>query len=232
MLPIAILAGGQATRLRPLTETTPKSLVNVAGRPFIEHQLLWLSRQGIERVILCVSHLGKQIEQVVRTGSRFNLQITYSYDGRQPLGTGGALRKALPLLGDAFFVLYGDSLLTCSLTAVEAAYRRAARPAMMAVFENRGRWDTSNVLYRDGEVLLYDKLEPTSEMMHVDYGLSILSASVLACYQESERFDLALLYTNLSRSGKLAGIEVPERFYEIGSFAGLKETEAFLRREG
>jgi NDP-sugar pyrophosphorylase family protein len=227
-LPVAILAGGIATRLRPVSETIPKSLVSVAGRPFIERQLEWLKREGVERVVLCVGYLGERIEDAVSDGSRFGLGVAYSYDGNKLLGTGGALRHALPLLGEAFFVLYGDTFLTCNFASVEAAFRKDSKPAMMTVFANKGRWDTSNVVYRGGRIALHDKRNPTAEMQHIDYGLSVLTAPVLQRYEDGEPFDLASLYRDLSRQGDLAGFEVTGRFYEIGSFSGLKETEEFF----
>lgn len=229
-LPVAILAGGAATRLRPITETIPKSLVNVAGRPFIERQLEWLRQQGIERVVLCVGHLGVRIEEVVGDGRRFDVQVVYSYDGDKLLGTGGALRRALPFLGEAFFVLYGDSYLTCHLASVEAAFGQAGKPAMMTVFANEGRWDTSNVIFREGEIVLHDKKNLSPEMKHIDYGLGVLTAPVLRRYAEGESFDLSSVYTELAKRGDLAGFEIRERFYEIGSFTGLKETEEYFCR--
>lgn len=227
-LPVAILAGGIASRLRPVTETIPKSLVKVAGRPFIERQLEWLQREGVERVVLCVGYLGERIEESVGDGRRFGLEVAYSYDGDKLLGTGGALRRALPFLGEAFFVLYGDSFLTCNFASVEAAFRKDAKPAMMTLFANKGRWDTSNVIYQGGRIVLHDKKNPTPEMHHIDYGLSVLTAPVLQRYEDGESFDLASVYSDLSRQGDLAGFEVAERFYEIGSVSGLKETEEFF----
>jgi NDP-sugar pyrophosphorylase family protein len=229
MLPVAILAGGVATRLRPITDTIPKSLVRVAGRPFIEWQLEWLKKEGVTRVVLCVGHLGESIEKVVGDGMRFGLKVAYSYDGDRLLGTGGALRRALPLLGEAFFVLYGDSFLTCRFASVEAAFLAAGKPALMTVFKNDGRWDTSNVMFLEGNIVLYDKKDVSPEMRHIDYGLGVLTASALARYPEREPFDLATAYTDLSKRGELAGFEVRERFYEIGSLGGLEETEEFFR---
>ena len=228
MMPVAILAGGVATRLRPLTSTLPKALVEVAGKPFIERQLEQLREQGVLQIVLCVGYLGDSIERVVGNGARYGLEITYSYDGTTPLGTGGAIKKALPILGDAFFVLYGDTLLTCCYQQVENAFKTSAKPALMTVFENNGRWDTSNVVFSDGSILLYDKRNPIPEMHHIDYGLGVLTASVLMSYAEKS-FDLAVLYKQLSEHGDLAGFQVEDRFYEIGSFEGLKETEAFFR---
>jgi NDP-sugar pyrophosphorylase family protein len=203
--------------------------VEVVGKPFIERQLEWLRKEGAERAVLCVGYLGKRIEEVVGDGRRFGLGIAYSYDGEKLLGTGGALRRALPLLGETFFVLYGDSYLTCRLASVEAAFLKSRKPALMTVFENEGRWDVSNVMFKEGNIVLHDKKNPSSDMRHIDYGLGVLTAATLQRYREGDILDLAEVYTELSKRGELAGFEVKERFYEIGSMSGLKETDAFFR---
>jgi NDP-sugar pyrophosphorylase family protein len=231
-LPVAILAGGVATRLRPITETIPKSLVEVAGRPFVFHQLEWLRKEGVERVVLCVGHLGEKIHTAVGDGAAFGLAVGYSLDGERLLGTGGALRKAVSKLGKEFFVLYGDSYLRCSLTDVERAFRTAGKPALMTVLKNEGRWDRSNVDLGKGGRVSYDKHNPAPGMRHIDYGLSVMRADVLARYGENEVFDLADVLAGLSARNELAGFEVTDRFYEIGSPAGLKETEEFLLKTG
>jgi N-acetyl-alpha-D-muramate 1-phosphate uridylyltransferase len=230
MLPVAILAGGLATRLRPITETIPKALVDVAGRPFIEWQLDYLYQEGIRHVVLCISYLGEQIEEVIGDGLRFGLRVDYSYDGDRLLGTGGALRKALPMLGDAFFVFYGDSYLPIRFADVEESFLIQNQPALMTVLENGDRWDRSNVLFSDGKLVEYNKHSPTKDMDYIDYGLGVLSADVLLAYPEDQPFDLAEVYQKLSLDGRLAGYEVFERFYEIGSLEGLKETEEYLTR--
>lgn len=229
MLPVAILAGGLATRLRPLTETIPKALVEVAGRPFIHHQLTALRQQGIEQVVLCLGYRGEMIEQEIGDGSAFDLDVCYAHDGPALLGTGGALRQALPLLGDAFFVLYGDSYLRCDYPAIEAAFRASGQPALMTVLENRDRWDQSNIIFRAGQIICYDKRQRNPEMQHIDYGLGIISATLLRNYPPNTAFDLADIYRELAETGRLAGYEVSERFYEIGSPQGLAETEEFLK---
>jgi NDP-sugar pyrophosphorylase family protein len=228
LLPVAILAGGRATRLRPLTEHVPKSLLSVAGRPFIFHQLEMLRNQGVKRVVVCVGHLGEQVRAAVGDGATPGLTLSYSFDGDELLGTGGALKQALPLLGDEFFVLNGDSYLPCSLAAVQQAYQIAHHPALMTVLCNDNQWDRSNVLFRDGALLAYDKRAPRADMRHIDFGLSILSRAVFARYREARVIDLADILQDLSRSGQLAGFEVTERFYEIGSLQGLKDAEDFL----
>ena len=228
MITVAILAGGLATRLRPITETIPKALVEVAGKPFIVHQLGYLREQGISQVVLCVGYLGDMIRDVVGNGASLGLKVSYSEDGPNLLGTGGALAKAIDLLGDHFFVLYGDSFLPLNFSVVQSAYEKSKLPALMTVLKNQNQWDKSNVLFVDGQLLEYNKRAPRPEMTYIDYGLGVLSASVLEQYSAGQGFDLADIYQDLSLKGRLAGLEVLERFYEIGSHVGLKETEEYL----
>ena len=228
MLPLAVLAGGLATRMRPLTEKIPKSLLEVAGEPFIFHQLRLLRRQGIDDVVLCVGYLGEMIEERVGSGESFALRVRYAYDGPRLLGTAGALKQALPMLGREFFVLYGDSYLTCDYRAVQAAYERSGKPALMTVYRNQGHYDRSNVVFEQGEIMCYDKKNTRPDMMYIDYGLGILQSRVLEKLPDGEPADLADVYTKLVLNGMLAGYEAPERFYEIGSPAGLAELAAKL----
>lgn len=228
MLPMAILAGGLATRLRPITEKIPKALVDIAGKPFIVHQLDLLKRQGVERVVLCVGYLGEMIDDVIGKGDRFGLQIEYSYDGPVLLGTGGSLKKALPLLGDAFFVLYGDSYLDCDYKKVQSAFEMSGKPALMTILRNEDRWDKSNILYRDGRIMKYDKKLHTPHMQYIDYGLSVLSKDIFAGINKGSVFDLADLYKDVVDQGRMASYEVSERFYEIGSRQGIEEIRRLL----
>jgi N-acetyl-alpha-D-muramate 1-phosphate uridylyltransferase len=228
VLPVAILAGGLATRLRPLTDRVPKALLNIAGRPFILHQLELLKSQGVDNVVICAGHLGEQVEALVGDGRNIGLAIQYSFDGIELLGTGGALKKALPMLGDDFFVLNGDSYLPCCFSRIQSAYESARRPALMTVLRNDSRWDKSNILFRDGELIEYDKDSPRFGMSHIDFGLSILSKQVFSKYRESTIIDLADICRALSRAGQVAAVEVAGRFYEIGSLQGIRDTEEFL----
>ena len=227
-VPVAILAGGRATRLGPLAETVPKAMVEVAGKPFIEHQLALLRRRGIRRVVLCLGHLGEQVEVHVGDGSRFGMQAACSYDGPTPLGTGGALRRAAPLLGDLFFVMYGDAYLDIDYGAMRDALSGRTELGLMAVLRNEGRWDRSNVLFRDGRLLRYDKDSPTPDMRHIDYGVSLLRGGALERLPADRPSDLATFYRDLVAEGLMAGHEVERRFYEIGSAAGLEEARAHL----
>lgn len=229
MLPVAILAGGLAKRLRPITDTLPKALVPVAGRPFILRQLDYLNSQGFKRVVMCTGYRAGQIKQVVGDGSVCGLEVEYSDDGEKLVGTGGALRKALPLLGGEFFVLYGDSFLPIEFSPVEQAWRNESLPGLMTVFRNDGRWDTSNVLFDNGKIIEYNKNKPRPEMRFIDYGIGVLSADVFDRCPDSEAFDLARVYHELASRRLLGGFEVFDRFYEIGSTKGLAETEQFFK---
>ncbi len=226
---IAVLAGGLAKRLRPLSESLPKAMIEVAGEPFIAHQLRLLRREGAAEVVLCLGHLGEQVEAFVGDGSRFGLEVRCAYDGERLLGTGGALRKALPLLGPHFMILYGDSYLDLAYAPVEEAFVASGLDGLMTVYRNEGRWDASNVVFGEGRILFYSKEAKRPDMHHIDYGLGLLKAEVLQRYAEGQNFDLAEVYAALVEAGRLAGFEVRQRFYEIGSPAGLAETDAYLR---
>ena len=229
MLPVAILAGGAATRLGAIARETPKSLVDVAGQPFLVHQLELLRRRGVHDVVLCVGHLGAQIEAAIGDGSRWGVRVRYSYDGDRPLGTGGALRHALPLVGRAFLGLYGDSYLDCDYQAVARALLDGT-PAVLTVYRNEDRWDRSNVLCAGGRIVRYSKTRPTPDMRHIDYGLAALRDEVLLRYPDGEPLDLARVYEDLVARGELVPFEVTTRFFEIGTPAGLAETRAHLAR--
>ncbi|MBA2656995.1 MAG: NTP transferase domain-containing protein [Tatlockia sp.] len=222
-LTVAILAGGLATRMHPLTERIPKSLIEVKGDYFICHQLRYLQHQGIKKVVLCVGHFGEQIEAAIGQGQAFGLDLHYSWDGENPLGTGGALKQALPLLGDTFFVLYGDSYLPIDFRAMEHYFYQRSNPALMAVFKNNNQWERSNVFFDKNLILEYNKYHLNLAMEYIDYGLSILSGIELEKFKANNCFDLAEFFHKVSLDQKLGGYEVFERFYEIGSQEGLQE---------
>ncbi len=228
-LPVAILAGGLATRLRPITETIPKSLVETAGEPFVAHQLRLLAKEGVKHVVFCVGYLGEMIENFVGDGASFGLKVEYVSDGEKLLGTGGALKKALPKLGEAFMILYGDSYLDIAYAPVVQAFKESGKPGLMTVFRNQGRFDTSNVVFAGDRVICYSKKKRLPEMDYIDYGLSVLKADALATWPDDEPFDLALVLERLAEENQLAGFEVTQRFYEIGSPEGLADADEYLR---
>jgi NDP-sugar pyrophosphorylase family protein len=222
-----ILAGGRGTRLQPITDTIPKSLVPVAGKPFVEHQLAWLKSQGVDDIVFCIGYRGMQLRELVGDRGR------YVDEGDELRGTAGALRLALDddVLAESFMVLYGDSYVPVELPPIWEAFRRSGASALMVVMRNENRWDASNARFENGMILDYDKTNAgkRAELRWIDYGISLLSRDVI-----SERVDpgavadLADLQRDLSREGELAGFEVSERFYEVGSAAGIAALERYL----
>ena len=231
-LPVAILAGGLAIRLHPRTATVPKLLVEVAGEPFFTHQLRLLKAAGLKRILVCLGHLGEKVVDRYGNGSRWGVALDYAFDGPKLLGTGGALIQALPQLGEAFYVLYGDSYLPINYRAVGDAFLQSGRLGLMTVFRNQGRFDRSNVRFENGEIKDYDKVRPGPEMQHIDYGLGVFGSAAFDAFPRDAVVDLAAVQMHLCRRRELAGHEMTERFYEIGSPAGLQELDAILRRSG
>jgi NDP-sugar pyrophosphorylase family protein len=232
MMPAAILAGGLATRLRPMTESIPKALVRINGRAFIDYQLELLASEGIRCVVICVGYLGEMVRDHVGD-ARFGIEARYSFDGDKLLGAGGAIKKALPLLGEKFFILYGDSYLPINFEDVGEAFAASGKKALMTVYRNDGQWDKSNVVYepsspRAGMVRVYDKKKPLPAMNYIDYGLSCCEASEFV-KEEADIFDLADVFARISREGELAGFEAEHRFYEIGSYAGIEDFTRYIK---
>jgi len=231
MYPVIILCGGLATRLRPLTESIPKSLIDVAGKPFLEHQLKALRKQGVEHVVLSVGHLGDKIREKIGDGGRFGLILQYVSDGPRLLGTGGAVKRSAALLDSPFFVLYGDSYLQASYPEVAARFDASQALGLMTVYRNEGRWDSSNVVFRDGRIVKYDKKNRSPDMLHIDYGLGLLKKEALESTPPEQPYDLAALYEDLVSKQQLVGFEVYKRFYEIGTVKGLEETRELLSEQ-
>ncbi len=223
-----ILAGGLGTRMRPLTDTCPKTLLPVSGRPFAYHQMHWLAAQGVTDVVYSIGHQGEMIRRYWEQEPSPVTLLRYVDEGPKLRGTGGALRLACEqgALDESFFVIYGDSFLPVEFAPIWKAFQSSGQPALMTVLRNEGRWDRSNAIYQDGRVVLYDKAG-APDMQYIDYGLSCLRRGLLDEIDE-DVFDLAALFGRLSRRGQLAGFEVSDRFYEIGSTAGLRDLEQYL----
>ncbi len=233
-LQCVVLAGGLGTRMAPLTQRLPKILLPLAGAPFAHHQLTHLSRQGVTEVVMSIGHHGDQVRDYVGSGQRWGLSVSYLEDGPSLLGTAGALAKGLRsgLLRSPFLTVYGDSYLPVNHHDVLAAFLTAGAPALMSVYRNAGAWDTSNVVYDRGWVRLYNKRpsQHRPDMQHIDYGLSVLSGDpLLRLVPAAGAADLADVYHRLSIEGLLAGHLVHERFYEVGSPAGLAALEQHLK---
>ena len=228
MLPVAILMGGMATRLGDITRTIPKSLVDINGEPFLAHQLRLLYSRGIRKAVLCVGHLGGQIRDFAGDKA-FGIDLLYSFDGPKLRGTGGAIHQALPLLGDAFFVLYGDSYLPIDYVRVLRCFEDSGKPGLMTVYRNHDAWDASNVEFAGGRIVRYDKRARTPAMQHIDYGLGVFKAEAFQGIGPEESIDLAQVFQRLLAADQLAACEIEERFYEIGSVSGIEDLSRALR---
>ena len=229
-----VLAGGLGTRMRPLTETLPKAMLPVAGKPFAEHQLEFLIANGVTEVVYLIGYRGNLICRHFGTGEHWGIRIRYVDEGTQLRGTGGALRLALSegALAPEFLLIYGDSYTPVSIAAVWDAFQASPLPALMTVLRNEERWDRSNVLFENNRIVVYDKTKThprTKDMRHIDYGLSALRREVVEeLIPATVPADLAPVFNRLSLEGKLAGFEATNRFYEIGSPGGLPDFESYL----
>jgi NDP-sugar pyrophosphorylase family protein len=230
MMQCVVLAGGLATRMRPITDRTPKALIPVCGTPFADLQLRWLAGQGVTDVVYCIAHLGAQIRDYVGDGSSWNLKVTYSDEGSTRLGTAGALRLAARsgLLAEHFLVTYGDSYLSLDVRVARDAWLATGLGGLMTVLRNDGLWGASNADESDGRVVRYAKGTTDPSFRYIDYGLLGFRRDVVLALPPDERIDLADLHATLAASGDLAAFVVHDRFYEIGSVDGLEELERML----
>jgi len=230
LYPVLILAGGLGTRLGKLSKNTPKSLMNINGKPFIDYQLKYLKAQNIENVVICVGHFSEQIEKYVGNGSRYGMDIIYSYDGINLLGTGGAIKNAIRYFEDDFFVMYGDSFLPIDFNKVFKKFKKKKSIAMMTILKNNNLWDFSNIKLKNDKIILYDKLNKEDSMDYIDYGLSVLKKNIFLKI-DKKIFDLSEILKNLSISGFLDSYEVHSRFYEIGSIEGINDFTSYVRNK-
>ena len=227
---VLILCGGLATRLQPITKTIPKSLVMINNKPMLQYQLDMLQKQGIRHVVLCVGYLGEMIKDTF--GDKYgDILLEYSFDGPKLIGTGGAIKKAYSKLSDTFFVLYGDSYLPVEYKPILEYFHTTNKEGLMTLFKNDNLYDTSNVVFKDNQIICYDKKNKTTDMNYIDYGLSIFNVSVFKTYPADCSFDLSQVMVNLVTNKQLAGYEVFNRFYEMGSINGLNELELYLKNQ-
>lgn len=232
MLPIIVIAGGLATRLRPVTETLPKSLIPVHDVPFVLYQLDLFEKNGFTRVHFCLGYLGNMVEEVIKNSRFDDMDITFSYDGDVLLGTGGAVRKVIDQMTDNFFVTYGDSYLQVDYKAIELYFHENQKDrytGLMTVFKNEGKWDKSNVVYENGQLVMYSKKKVSPAMNYIDYGVGILGKNNFANYSEGITFDVASIYEELAEKNNLLGFQVYQRFFEVGSFSGINDISNHLK---
>ena len=229
MLPIAILAGGYATRLGSLTANTPKCLIEINGQPFVDWQLELLIENGYSDFVFCTSYKSDAVQEYLGDGSDRGARIQYSLDGDKQLGTGGAIQKALPKLGEKFGVIYGDSYLPTNYTAAEHFFLNSGSQALMTVYKNENQFDSSNVQFNDGKLIKYEKGSNSRQMHHIDYGMTFFREGAFRPWQNHSSFDLSEVFHQLATQGELLGFEVFERFYEIGSLQGIEEFSQYLK---
>lgn len=230
-LPVMILAGGRAKRLGKSAKETPKVMIDVAGEPFISHQLKLLKRSGFDRAIILTGHLGDQIKEFVGDGSSFELAIEYSDDGSKSLGTGGAIQKSLSKVDDEFAIIYGDSYLDTRFEPILYRFRKSGKHGLMTILKNCNHWHPSNVCFHQHLVESYDKESPSADMEYIDFGFSILKKSAFDSFKKKKSFDLGEVFKELIEAKQLVGYEVSQRFYDIGTPEGLIEARAYLSRD-
>jgi NDP-sugar pyrophosphorylase family protein len=230
MLPLAVLAGGYATRLGSLTADVPKCLIEINGRPFVDWQLELLIMNGYSDFIFCISYKSDAVQDYLGDGKDRGISIRYSLDGPTQLGTGGAVQNALPKLGEIFGVIYGDSYLPTNYLVAEQNFLSSKSQALMTVYENQNHFDSSNVEFVDGKLVDYEKGTKNKEMRHIDYGITFFRESAFRRWRDQSSFDLSEVCHQLAKDNQLDGYEVFERFYEIGSIQGIEELSQYLRR--
>ena len=221
---MVILCGGLATRLGDISKETPKSMIKIGGKPFLEHQIDFLKNSSIKDIILCVGHLSEKIEDYFGNGKDFGVKITYSHDGDKPLGPIGAVKNAEPLLEDTFFIMYGDSYLTADLQKAYSFFKQNNKLGLMVVYKNNNRYDKSNIVTKDNMVLSYGENDAT----YIDYGTSILRKKTLEFIPKNTFFTTGDLFTKLIEEKELLSYEVKERFYHIGNPEALKEFRKYI----
>ena len=225
---IAILAGGLATRLQLLTERIPKSMIMIEGKPFLQYQLEFLKKGGVTNIVLCVGYLSEQIETYFGDGKRFGVDIKYSKEDEELLGTAGALKNAKKKIEEEFFVMYGDSYLFLNFKEVLGHFQKFNKSALMVVYKNYDKYDKSNVVVENGMVKKYDKKHKTKDMIYIDYGVSILRKKVLDMIPRNEAYSLEELVPALINQNEMLAFETRERFFEIGSYRGLEEFKKYI----
>ena len=231
MLPLVVLAGGFGTRLGSLTENIPKCLIKIRGRAFVDWQIDSFIMNGISEIVFCVSHKSEMVQDYLGDGSKYGIRIQYSVDGIMQLGTGGAIVKALPMLGENFGVIYGDSYLPIRFKEVEDSFLDRNFLCLMTVYKNQELLDASNIEFLDGHIKEYRKNSKNPRMLHIDYGLMYFKGKAFKRYQSGEYLDLTNIFNDMVASNEIAGFEVHKRFYEVGSLKGIDSLSEYIERQ-
>ena len=227
MYPTIILSGGKSSRLGRLTAKKPKCMLMIDDKPFVLHQLNLLEARGVKSVTLCLGYLSNKVTEYLDKKYTGNLNISFSFDGHIPLGTGGAIKKASKEIKTPFFVMYGDSYLDISFKEVAVSYAIKEGP-LMVVFKNNGLFDRSNV-HLTNRGIVYNKSNPNSQSRYIDYGLGIFESNYLSSLEDT--FDLSLVYEQYSKQKALQYFLATKRFYEIGTLKGLNNAKKILKNQ-
>ncbi len=227
---IVILCGGLATRLLPLTQEIPKSMVEVEGKPFLKYQIELLKKNNISDIVLCIGYKGEQIKKYFGDGERFGVKVRYSSDKNKFLGTGGAFKKAENLLEDVFLVMYGDSYLPFDFQKAIKFFEKFDKLGLMVVFKNFNKYEPSNVWVEGDLVKDYSKERKTKKMKYIDYGVSIFRKEALKFIPENQFYDLSQLHKFLIKKRELLAYPAEKRFYQTGSLEGLEEFKKYIKK--
>lgn len=225
------MAGGLATRLRPLTNDIPKSLILIQGKPFLQYQIELLTRYDIKDIVLCVAYMGKKIEDYFGDGNKFGVKITYSYEKNKLLGTGGALKLVEPYLNENFFLLWGDSYVRLNYKEMHDFHLKNTNDfdVTIAIFYNIRNYDKSNIIYERGRIKKYEK-NSKDEMKYIDAGIMVFNKKILKRIPSGKVFQIEDLFHKLAKEEKLKPFLIKKRYYEIGSLKGLNQFKKFVKR--
>jgi NDP-sugar pyrophosphorylase family protein len=227
--PVLILCGGLGTRVRNIYPDLPKYLIPIHGEPFAYHQLRLLKKMGFCEIVLCVGYKKEMIKNSLGDGSSFGLQIQYSEENSDKLlGTGGAIKKAVKLVSSPFAVLYGDSYLNFDFDPVFQKFLSSKKLGLMTIFHNKNQLGKSNVVFKNHEIISFDKEKSSSDMEYIDYGFSLFHSDA---FNEIDKtaFDLSDIVKKLISEKNLVGYEIDHQFYEAGTIEGKNELEKNLR---
>ncbi len=219
-----ILSGGKGTRVKKYTSKIPKCLIKVNGKPFLYHQLKYLKKYKVKNILISSGYLGEKINLYVKNHINF-LNVKVVNDGKKLLGTGGAVVNSLKYLKKNFFIIYGDSYLNFNLKKMV----NKRKLAIMAIYKNKDQYDKSNIILKKTNKILYIKNKKNKNLFYIDYGVSYINKKIFKGLKKNERFELSDFYEMISQKNKLSSFKVKKRFYEIGSYKGIKDIKNYLK---
>ncbi len=228
--PVIILAGGKGKRIKKLTAKKPKPLVKILNKPFIEYQIDLLRKQKVKKLIISIGYRGDEIINFIKNKNYKDIDISFFKDGIKPLGTGGALKKISKKIQGTFIVLYGDSFLPISIKNIEKKFIKSKQDVLLTIYKNNNRFDKSNIKIVNKKIF-YNKFINDSDMKYIDYGLSIIKSKIIKNFTSNKKFDLSDLIYKLCLDRKIAYSIVKKRFYEIGSYKGIKDFKKYIRKK-